>query len=379
MVKAFDKWLLPYLLRRRPRLAGPMDVMFMVGDHYEPHSPHGRTPPEIGRERVRRWSDEFPPLAERFTDADGHHPKQTFFFPPEEYRREYLDALAELTARGLGEVEIHVHHDDDTPENLTELLTQYRERLANDHGLLTRAENGTPRYAFIHGNWALCNSLPGGTRCGVNEELTVLKRTGCYADMTMPAVPSPAQARTINAIYYAKDTPGKSRGHDTGQRVIAGSPFESSDHLLLIQGPLALNWRWRKFGILPRVEHADLCGTNPPTPLRADLWVRQHIHVTGQPNWVFVKLHTHGCKEGNMQALLGEAMASLHKYLAERYNTGTHHRLHYVTAREMVNIVHAAEAGETGNAGNYRNYRYPPPPAAEGGAQPLEPGRKRPS
>jgi hypothetical protein len=33
-------------------------------------------------------------------------------------------------------------------------------------------------------------------------------------------------------------------------------------------------------------------------------------------------------------------------------------RLHYVTAREMVNIIHAAEDGRDGNPGAYRDYRY---------------------
>ena len=43
----------------------------------------------------------------------------------------------------------------------------------------------------------------------------------------------------------------------------------------------------------------------------------------------------------------------------------THHtavvndvRLHYVTAREMVNILHAAEDGHSGDPGKFRDYRY---------------------
>jgi len=36
------------------------------------------------------------------------------------------------------------------------------------------------------------------------------------------------------------------------------------DGLMLIQGPLALNWAWRKWGVLPRFEHADIRGSSPP-------------------------------------------------------------------------------------------------------------------
>ena len=44
-------------------------------------------------------------------------------------------------------------------------------------------------YAFIHGNWSLCNSRPDGRYCGVNNELDVLRETGCYADFTLPSAP----------------------------------------------------------------------------------------------------------------------------------------------------------------------------------------------
>ena len=132
--------------------------------------------------------------------------------------------------------------------------------------------------------------------------------------------------------------------------------------MLLIPGPLALNWKWRKWGVLPRIEHADLCASNPPTPPRVDLWLRQHIHVRGRPEWLFIKLHTHGCNDANARMLLGQPMQALHEYLAGRIKDSDL-RLHYVTAREMTNIVHAAEAGLAGNPGQYRDFVIQPPPA----------------
>jgi hypothetical protein len=126
--------------------------------------------------------------------------------------------------------------------------------------------------------------------------------------------------------------------------------------LMIIQGPLALNWRRRVSGLLPLIENGEICVDNPPTPDRVDLWVRQHIHVRGRPEWVFVKVHTHGAQEGNAGLLLGKGILWMHRYLAEKYNNGTAHVLHYVTAREMYNIVKAAEAGEQGNPAEYRDY-----------------------
>jgi hypothetical protein len=137
-----------------------------------------------------------------------------------------------------------------------------------------------------------------------------------------------------------------------------GSP---SGHLMIVQGPLGLNWRWRKFGIVPRIENADIRRSSPPRPDRTDLWIRSAIHVEGQPNWIFVKVHTHGTQENDVDTLLGPATDALFTDLESRYNDGRRYRLHYVTARETYNIIKAAEAGCGGDAGRYRDFLIPAP------------------
>src|SRR5438132_607974 len=73
-------------------------------------------------------------------------------------------------------------------------LVWFRDVLAQRHGLLARDRTtGALGYGFIHGNWALCNSRPDGRWCGVNNELEILRATGCYADFTMPSAPHPTQ------------------------------------------------------------------------------------------------------------------------------------------------------------------------------------------
>ena len=47
------------------------------------------------------------------------------------------------------------------------------------------------------------------------------RETGCYADFTLPAAPSPAQTRIVNTIYWAKDDPTRPKSHDTGTAVTA--------------------------------------------------------------------------------------------------------------------------------------------------------------
>lgn len=353
MLRAFDKWLLPWLLRRRPRAGGgPRYVMLAVCDHFEPLHGSDR---EGALRRLEIWRREFPRFAADFRDADGQPPRHTFFYPIEQYDPGLLASLAELCHQTGSEVEIHLHHDRDTPEGLTAALEQGKRDLAA-HGLLARDASGSVRYGFIHGNWALNHSHPDGLGCGIEREIPILRQTGCYADFTMPSAPSPTQARVVNAIGYLPDLPGR-RAIDGLEPAAVGRTVAWRDdprRLLAIQGPLALNTGRRKWGLIPRVENGDLTGANPATLQRLGVAIAEAIHVEGQPEWVFVKYHTHGGIESNFHMLLGDAMRRFHRDLASLDAIGC--RLHYVSAREMANLVHAAEDGATGDPGAYRDH-----------------------
>lgn len=328
-------------------------LLFCFVDHYEPA--WGK--PDLAKERARvaRWRRDLPKLCANHRDADGRPPVHSFFYPEEEYREEHLDRLVELCRMGLGEIEIHLHHDNDNEANLRATLSRFTEMLASRHDALPRdPATGQPRWAFIHGNWALDNSHPSGRHCGVDNELIVLRETGCYADYTLPAAPDPCQTRTINRIHYAKDDPCKPKSHDTGPRVRVGGQEEGE--LMIVQGPLGFRWRSRKFGLIPRIENSDIRAVAPPSKDRIDAWVNTGIHVQGRPEWTFVKIHTHGAEDCDMDTLLGKAMDEAYTYLESKYNDGTKWKLHYVSAREMYNIAKAAEAGETGEPGQYRDY-----------------------
>ena len=356
MIKALDIWLPAWIRRERAATTGGVrHVMLAVCDHFEPR--HGTDSAEA-KARVEHWRREFPKMAGEFRDTDGCAPKHTFFFPIEQYESEIVGGIADLCHATGCETEVHLHHDRDTTDNLRRTLTEGTARLRS-HGLLSTDESGTTRYGFVHGNWALDNSHPEGRHCGVRNELAVLRETGCYADFTLPSAPNRTQTRTINTLYYARGT-DRPKSHDTGRRVRAGQASSPGDQneLLIVQGALALNWRWRKFGILPRVENSDLTGTNPPTAGRLRLWLECQVTVAGKPDWLFVKLHTHGAKPDNSRMLLGEPMRDFHRSLATLADADRNLRFHYVSARELVNIVHAAEAGCAGDPGEYRDFRY---------------------
>ena len=130
----------------------------------------------------------------------------------------------------------------------------------------------------------------------------------------------------------------------------------------MIQGPLSLNWSRRTLGVVPGLEVGAIDGSAgyKPTFDRFVRWIDVGVTVAGRPEWVFVKIHTHGAPERNAAVLLGPEMQAFHNAIISGA-AELDYKLHYVTAREMANIVLAAEAGETGNPADYRDYRWPKP------------------
>lgn len=345
---SYLKWEVWNLFRKK---VSPVHVMFLVADHYEPGP---RT------EIVREWIRRYPEIADKHRDADGLPPQHTWFYPCEraEGRFEQLEILSELVHSGYGEIELHLHHQNDTADTLREKLIKAKEIYSRIGALVTCDDKAV--FGFVHGNWALDNSIILGSEnfCGVNNEITVLKEEGCYADFTFPAVNTTAQPSKINSIYYAVDDPEKPKSHNTGIDVKVSKP--PSGDLLIIQGPLSVNFRDWSSGFYPRIENGEVEGTSPPSLKRVDQWVRTNIHVKGKPDWVFVKIHTHGALPGSMDIFLDDTIDQIYTYLETKYNNGKNYSLHYVTAREAYNIIKAAEAGLSGNPNQYRDYLIKP-------------------
>lgn len=313
-------------------------VFFCFVDHYEPYG--GGADKALARARVRQWVEQYPAIASRHRDSFGNSPKHTFFYPAEEYDPELVDQLKEICTRNLGDFEVHLHHDKDTAENFRRTIVEYAATLHERHGLLRKdPATGKIRYCFIHGNWALDNSRPDGRWCGVDNELDILVDSGCYADMTMPSAPSDTQTRKINSIYFSRGRPGRRKSHDTGRNVRTGN-WGNPGELLLIQGPLTLNWKDAKFGIIPRIESAELSYDNPPTAHRVALWGNCAIGVEGAEEHVFIKVHTHGATEKSMHMLFADGgFERLWSELERQYRRGDECTLRYVSAWEMYSAI----------------------------------------
>ncbi len=325
-------WLPGYLRtvwERRKSPSRPFRVWLVLADHYEPF---WRTRDEaLARERVSLWRKFWPEIAARHADSAGRPPRYTFFYPEEEYRPGLLDPLAEMAAAGIAQVEVHLHHDGEGPHAFVDRLSGFIETLSLRHGLLRR-EDGALRFGFIHGNWALDNSFPGGRWCGLNNEITLLRRLGCYADFTMPSAPSPTQARMINRIYWALDDPGRPKSYDAGVEVTPGGPVAGD--LLMIPGPLGLRWTRRP---VPRLETGQLAHHDPPAVSRVPVWLAAAPRIGRD---AFLKLYTHGAQDENAHALLRGGLDLLFTALAaECRRRGC--ELYFASAWEMYRAIDA--------------------------------------
>src|SRR5262249_30057375 len=111
-----------------------------------------------------------------------------------------------------------------------------------------------------------------------------------------------------------------------------------------------------RLGVVPRLENGCIQGSQPARVERLQSWLKARVQVPARPDWFFVKLHAHGAPESSHEALLGAPMVRFHEDLARRAAEDPRFHYHYVTARELYNLVKAAEAGWTGSVAEARDY-----------------------
>ena len=363
---------LSYMLRVLPSYAwqtlthrahrGRVHLVIAMANHFEPsivpENGSLRAPYQEQERRVDSWCRDYPRLAEAWHDSDGHPFVQTYFYPAEQYDRRLIQSLAAHCNAGWGEIEIHLHHGiltPDTAENTRRQLIHFRDALGSEHGCLSYLDgSSSPRYAFVHGNFALANSADENF-CGVDDEMLVLADTGCYADLTLPTASfHQAQVAKINSLYECALPLSQRAPHRRGRDLESGRPPKIFP--LIIQGPLMPRLSPRssqKVGL----ENGAITQRNPLSLARLHLWKRAAISVRGRPDWLFIKLHCHGMDPTQQNAVLGSPMRDFLRDLvggAEQRNEV----LHFVSAREMVNIILAACDAREGNPGAYRDYRF---------------------
>ncbi|HEV7797858.1 MAG TPA: hypothetical protein VGO73_06870 [Pyrinomonadaceae bacterium] len=357
------RWSLPWLLRypawragefmsRTRDSGGPSHLIFVVANHFEPGL--GQT----ALRRLEKWCKLARATGDAVRDHDGTPFRHTNFFPAEQYERPLLEMCAALQTDGYGEVEIHLHHgvdQPDTAENTRRQLETFRDVLAEEHKCLSREAPGSQaKYGFVHGNWALANSA-GGRYCGVDSEMQILADTGCYADFTLPSAPFQSQVPRINAIYQCGHSFSEARPHRSGRSLRVG---DSLTLPVIFTGPLVFDWTRRVRGLpVPRVEDGALAQNYPLTMNRLNRWRSAGIGVKERPDWIFIKLYSHGFFDWDQDSMIGEQMKRFMNGVLEVAERTGEFKVHFASAREAFNMIVAAVDGREGEPGAYRDYK----------------------
>ena len=178
----------------------------------------------------------------RHRDARGRPPQYCFFYPEEEYRPELLEPARRDDRDGIGDVEVHLHHDDDTERGVHETGDALHRDAARALTGSCRRHDGQLAFGFIHGNWALDNARPDGRWCGDQRRDRAAARPRLLRRLHDAGGSRPLAGGPVNAIYRVTDDPVRPRSYETGGSVVGpGTPAVGD--LTLIPGPLGVSWR----------------------------------------------------------------------------------------------------------------------------------------
>jgi hypothetical protein len=334
---------------------GPRHLLFALCDHYEPHWKN--TDVGVGTERVRTWLHGYPALVGPYRDSDGLPPRHSFFFPGEEYQPAYLDALASLARRGLGEVELHLHHHDDTPDGLRAKIAAYL-RLFDGHGHLTRtgtassatrsstATGASPTRAPTDAGAAStescrCCSTPAVTRISPSRRRPIRRSRHRQPDLLARRRSGAPRAQDAGVTRARRRRPARSHPDDRG-----------AARLRAAAGPLAV----------PRIENAALTADDPADAGAVRSWVARASTSRGARVGVRQGAH-HGAPEKQAAALLGGAGDA-----ARRADHPFQRRQAVAAAlRDRARDVqhrHRGDGRKKRRPGAFRDHVLPPPPAA---------------
>ena len=323
-------------------------LIFMMVDHYEHGGPNAK---KRAAAENSHWCRKFRQISDHFRDDYGNNFKYTWFYPYDHKNESIVRELSAMARDGYGEIELHWHltaASGVTNATFGDSLKKAIDWFQQFGAFITDENPPRTAFAYIAGNWDLDASRPGPKTHGVTNQIDQLFKKGCYADFTFSTVGTPAQPRKVNSIYYVRDDPIRRKSYDWGEDVRVGKPV--SDRLMMFEGPMGLNW-------LGQMEYGAVESDPRFSPGRVDKWIDTDIHVRGRPEWIFVKIYSHGAQ--SEKVVLEHDMAWMLETLIQRCKARRIH-LHFMTAREAYNVVKAAEAGKTGNPEDYRDFIIPP-------------------
>jgi hypothetical protein len=127
---------------------------------------------------------------------------------------------------------------------------------------------------------------------------------------------------------------------------------------MIFEGPLVFDWSRRIRSIpVPRLDDGALAQNYPLTLQRFERWRSSRISVVGRPEWIFIKLYSHGFFDWDQDAMIGSQMRKFMNELMELAEKTQNFKIYFASCREAFNMVMAAVDGHSGSPGQYRDYK----------------------
>lgn len=315
------------------------DIIILVVDHFEPSKKDGQK----GEYKVAEWCSKYKKAVANYFDSNGRPLQHTWFYRYDYPNSNCLKTLSKCVFEGYGEVEFHLHHKNDNSDNFMKSLKEGVDWFNTYGAMIDFFDNRNKKFAYIAGNWALDNGRKNSIYSGVNNELEILSENGCYADFTFPALGVSSQPNMVNSIYYAYEDQ-KPKSYNKGKICKVG--IKPNGGFLMFQGPLQIDWDNRY------IEDSAIEQQSPYNIQRLGNWINAGVHVYDRPEWLFIKLHTHGMQ--SEKTFLGDGLQAMCKDFEKLSHNKK--RIHFVTAREAFNVVQAAIDGKAGSPFEFIDY-----------------------
>jgi hypothetical protein len=138
------------------------------------------------------------------------------------------------------------------------------------------------------------------------------------------------------------------------RRLALSTLSDGSADVMIFQGPLVFALTWNPAHLFFDLDDGNIHPSVPASRGRVDRWVAAGIHVPDRPDWIFVKVFSHGASsDEDEDVTVGASFDTALSHLEQRYNDGREYVLHSITAREAYNLARAAADGAGRDPGPY--------------------------
>ena len=78
----------------------------------------------IPKSKMEDWYTKFLLLAKDYKDSDGGPLKYSWFYFADGYKKEVIEKISELCRMGFGEIELQLHHKNDTQDSFRKKIRE---------------------------------------------------------------------------------------------------------------------------------------------------------------------------------------------------------------------------------------------------------------